>query len=498
MHSNIEISNSRLGDISQSPPRETSPIGQTQKVDKYRLEGLIYRLSTSAVIAILLTFAHFKLGMFTETISLYTLILLAVLVKISAYFELPPIDLIPIRKKRREVKNFLIHELRFALILVTVVYFLNLSVQSNQFALFLTTNICLQSLFYILWRYYNKKALKPRNRDAVASYLKNAIIVGASKRGQRAADLILKHPDLNLQILGFVDYHKNNLWRYRDIPLVGHPDQLADIVVCNQVDYVIMAVESDDFKRSQDIFSMVEKTGINICVLPDIYKRNMSKCRASSMNGQPILLYHSCPDNCRLGMFLKSSMDKLGALVGIIATFPIMLISAIAIKLESRGPIFFRQVRSGKNGKEFNMLKLRTMQNNADKDKDKLKHLNEMSGPVFKIKNDPRVTKVGRLLRKFSVDEFPQFYNILRGDMSLVGPRPPLPGEVAEYEPWQRRKLSVKPGATCLWQINGRNHVDFEKWMKLDLEYIDNWSIKEDTRILLKTVPAVLKGKGAS
>ncbi len=498
MNSDAKISSPGFSGVRVLPLENTSGEKQTEVVDKYRLEGLIYRLTASGLPAIGLILLNLKFNFFADTIFLYKLSLLTVMVKMLAYFELPPIDLIPVRKKRRDIRNFLIHELKFVLMAVAVVFFSNLAINPGHLGLFLITNFGLQSAIYVFWRNYNKIALKPRIRDASASYLKNAIIVGASKRGQRTADFILRHPDLNLQILGFVDYHKKNLWRYRDIPLLGHPDEMDGIVVHNQVDYVIMAVEPQDFKDSQRVFSTVEKMGINICVLPDIYERQMSKCRASSMNGQPILLYHSSPENRRLGMFFKLVIDKIGGLIGLTALFPIMLLSAIAIKLESKGPIFFRQVRSGKNGREFKMLKLRTMHNNADRVKDELKHLNEMSGPVFKIKNDPRVTNVGRLLRKFSIDEFPQFYNILRGDMSLVGPRPPLPSEVAEYKPWQRRKLSVKPGATCLWQINGRNHVDFERWMKLDLEYIDNWSLKEDARILLKTVPAVLKGKGAS
>jgi lipopolysaccharide/colanic/teichoic acid biosynthesis glycosyltransferase len=144
------------------------------------------------------------------------------------------------------------------------------------------------------------------------------------------------------------------------------------------------------------------------------------------------------------------------------------------------------------------MIKLRTMVNGADGHKNSLKHLNEMSGPVFKIKNDPRVTRVGRILRKYSIDELPQFVNVLKGEMSLVGPRPPLPEEVAAYAPYQLRRLAIKPGATCLWQISGRNRIDFEKWIRLDLKYIDTWSLANDARIILKTLPAIIRGNGAS
>ncbi len=175
-----------------------------------------------------------------------------------------------------------------------------------------------------------------------------------------------------------------------------------------------------------------------------------------------------------------------------------MIITSLAIKLESRGPVFFTQSRSGLNGKQFGFIKFRSMFLDAEKQKEKLLDKNEMSGPVFKISNDPRITTVGKFIRKYSIDELPQLFNVLKGEMSLVGPRPPIPEEVSKYKPWQRRKLSVKPGITCKWQVEGRNQIDFEEWMELDLEYIDNWSLWEDSKILAKTIPAVLKGDGAS
>jgi lipopolysaccharide/colanic/teichoic acid biosynthesis glycosyltransferase len=168
------------------------------------------------------------------------------------------------------------------------------------------------------------------------------------------------------------------------------------------------------------------------------------------------------------------------------------------IKRSSKGPVFFKQQRVGYNGRLFNCLKFRTMVENAEELRDDLLELNEMDGPVFKIKNDPRLTKVGKILRKTSIDELPQFINVLRGDMSLVGPRPPIPSEVKEYELVDRRRLSMRPGITCLWQVNGRNSIPFEKWMELDRQYIDQWSLWLDFKILAKTIPAVLRGSGAA
>jgi len=195
--------------------------------------------------------------------------------------------------------------------------------------------------------------------------------------------------------------------------------------------------------------------------------------------------------------FGKRTLDLIGALIALVVSAPLTLIAALAIKLESRGPIFYRSTRVGRGGKPFTFFKLRSMVNGADQHRHHLSHLNECDGPVFKISNDPRVTGVGRFLRTTSLDELPQFWNVLRGDMSLVGPRPPLPEEVSHYLPWQMRRLDVRPGITCLWQISGRSRIGFEEWMRLDLEYIKRQSFPMDLRILLRTIPAVLSREGA-
>jgi len=194
---------------------------------------------------------------------------------------------------------------------------------------------------------------------------------------------------------------------------------------------------------------------------------------------------------------LKRLLDIAGSAAGLWILFPFLLVIAGLVKLTSRGPVFFRQVRVGLHGKKFNMLKFRSMVSNAEELKAKLLAQNEQQGPVFKMKHDPRVTPVGRILRKYSIDELPQLVNVLRGDMTLVGPRPPVPQEVAQYEPWQHRRLSVPPGLTCLWQVSGRNDVAFDDWMYLDLQYIDHWSMGQDIGLILKTVPAVVSGRGS-
>jgi lipopolysaccharide/colanic/teichoic acid biosynthesis glycosyltransferase len=195
---------------------------------------------------------------------------------------------------------------------------------------------------------------------------------------------------------------------------------------------------------------------------------------------------------------VKRAIDMTGAVIGLTLSAPVIAAAAAALKLSSPGPVFFFQMRCGVNGRRFMCPKLRTMCVDAEALQHQLAHLNEMDGPVFKIRDDPRVTPVGRFLRKWSIDELPQFWSVLIGDMSLVGPRPAIPAEVVQYEGAERRRLSMRPGLTCLWQANGRNDIAFDEWMRLDLEYIDTWSVSRDVKIILKTVPQVLFARGSS
>ncbi|HET7224188.1 MAG TPA: sugar transferase [Candidatus Eisenbacteria bacterium] len=202
----------------------------------------------------------------------------------------------------------------------------------------------------------------------------------------------------------------------------------------------------------------------------------------------------------REGFYLrwgKRAFDLMGATLGLVISAPAVACLAIAIKLESRGPVLYRSTRIGRGGRPFTFYKLRSMVNGADRRRHELVHLNECDGPVFKMARDPRITRVGRFMRVTSLDEIPQLYNVLRGEMTLVGPRPPIPAEVAQYEPWQLRRLDATPGLTCLWQISGRSRIGFQEWMRLDLEYIRGRSLWLDLKILLRTIPAVLSREGA-
>ena len=200
------------------------------------------------------------------------------------------------------------------------------------------------------------------------------------------------------------------------------------------------------------------------------------------------------------GFYLRSgkrALDVTGALLALLVSAPVLALLAVIIKLESHGPVFYKSVRIGRGGRAFTFFKLRSMVKDADRKRHTLAHMNEADGPVFKIARDPRITRIGRFLRSTSLDEIPQFLNVLIGDMSLVGPRPPIPSEVSQYEPWQLRRLDVRPGITCLWQISGRSRIGFQEWMRLDLEYIKHQSLRLDLKILMRTIPAVLSREGA-
>ncbi len=372
-----------------------------------------------------------------------------------------------------------------------IIYFLKIPVNDYAVLTFFTINAASLTIF----RFGSVAALnyyRTRGRSN-----RNVVIIGTGTKAKAIADRIQENRHWGIHTLGFLDYHRHELWRYRDIPLLGHPDALGDIIGKNQVDFVIIAVDNGDLPLTRHAFAIGEEMGVTVCFLSDFYFHPISKARPARFLDFPAVVYSSEPDNS-LQLVVKGLMDRFGGFMGLLMAIPVGLLAALLIKLEDGGPIFFKQVRTGKHGKPFVMYKFRTMVADAEKLKEKVAHLNEMSGPVFKIKNDPRITRIGSWLRRLSIDELPQLINIVRGEMSLVGPRPPLPIEVSKYDRWQRRKLAVKPGLTCLWQINGRNHVDFEDWMKLDLQYIDNWSIWLDTKILVKTIPTVMKGDGAS
>ena len=273
---------------------------------------------------------------------------------------------------------------------------------------------------------------------------------------------------------------------------------LVEALHQHSVSRVIFAGGQSHLNRLQEAISACEIEGVEAWLVADFIRTSIARPDFDYFGAQPVLVFRTTPE-LSWALMVKDVMDRLGALVLLVLTCWLTLAVALAIKITSPGPVIFKQRRAGKNGRPFVMYKFRSMQTDAEMQQSELAAFNQMSGPVFKLEKDPRVTPVGRLLRRTSLDELPQLLNVLRGDMSLVGPRPLPLYEVAKFEsPAQRRRLSMKPGLTCLWQTSGRNEVkDFDQWVKLDLEYIDNWSLLLDLKILLKTIPVVLRGAGA-
>ncbi|MBC8071572.1 MAG: sugar transferase [Deltaproteobacteria bacterium] len=282
-------------------------------------------------------------------------------------------------------------------------------------------------------------------------------------------------------------------------PKRGDLRDLERLLDTEVVDEVVFAVPGRGLESFEAALQACDLRGVDVLVTMQGMVPGSGKMELANVTGfdMPMIGLSRVPSSQPL-LLLKRVLDILGAAAAIAMLSPVMLATFIAIKLDSPGPVLFKQVRAGRNGRKFVMLKFRSMCNDAEKRREALQHLNEMDGPVFKITNDPRITRVGRFIRKTSIDELPQFFNVLFGDMSLVGPRPPLPSEVALYEGWQRRRLSVRPGITGAWQVSGRNGIDFAQWMQLDLDYIDKWSLWLDIKILARTVPAVLMRSGAS
>lgn len=273
---------------------------------------------------------------------------------------------------------------------------------------------------------------------------------------------------------------------------------LTDMLHEHSVNGVLLSAKHTYFEQMEAAIRACEREGVEAWLIADFVKTEMSRTSFDDFFGRPALVFRTAPDVSWQSV-AKSAVDFFGALILLALAFIPMLVVALLIKLTSSGPVLFRQTRSGLNGRPFTMYKFRTMVTDAEQRKQELDALNEMSGPVFKLTKDPRITPLGRILRKFSLDEFPQLFNVLRGDMSLVGPRPLPEYEVKRFDDCaHRRRLSVKPGLTCLWQVSGRNEVkDFKDWVRLDLQYIDNWSIWLDLKILLRTIPVVLLGTGA-
>lgn len=324
------------------------------------------------------------------------------------------------------------------------------------------------------------------------------LIVGCGARAREVAALIEGSRGTGLRLVGFVDPNGND---ETTAPKIGqydvHPLGAVEYILQERVvDEVIFAVSMQELARLEPVILHCANLGMKVRVQLEFLPAAYSRIYLEKFHDVELLSLSSAPES-ELLLFFKRALDVAGATASLVVLAPLMFTIAAAIRLTSPGPILFRQTRCGLGGRRFTLYKFRSMINNAEQLKAELHQLNELDGPVFKISDDPRITAVGRWLRRFSIDELPQLWNILRGDMSFVGPRPAIPEEVEQYETWQRRRLRMRPGLTCIWVLEGRNHLDFNRWIQLDLAYIDTWSLWLDAKIFLRTIPIVLSGRGA-
>lgn len=296
-------------------------------------------------------------------------------------------------------------------------------------------------------------------------------------------------------IKGLVSDNVPELEKYKNQYPIYPLNSLKEQLLAEPIDEVFYCQSTLDTKLISDLVYLCLELGITFRISSQTLSLTSTKAKLYYLGETPYFTFQNTPKQS-INLFYKAAFDKIFAFFALIGLSPLFLITAILIKLDSKGPVFFKQTRSGLRGREFTLYKFRSMCENAEEMKAELLAENEQEGPVFKIKNDKRITRIGHFIRKTSIDELPQFINVLKGDMSIVGPRPPLPSEVKEYKPWQTRKLSMKPGLTCIWQVSGRNNIPFEQWMKLDLQYIDTWSLSLDFMIILKTIKAVFEHDG--
>jgi exopolysaccharide biosynthesis polyprenyl glycosylphosphotransferase len=361
-------------------------------------------------------------------------------------------------------------------LIVLVQYLLRLDLSRSFLFLFFAFNILLS----LLTRLLMPRVIGAFQRGFGSPY--HVVLVGSDRKTSLLADRLRHGSPFRLEIVDRLSETEC---------LVGLPLLIAKKVV----DEVIFDVESSHLSALEEVFLACDEEGVRTRVAIDFFPHVNSDITLDRVAGAPLLTFSAAPlDDLRL--LLKRFFDIVFSAVMLIAISPLLLVIGALIKLTSPGPIIFRQARCGLNGRRFTLYKFRSMIDNAQELRAQLDHLNERE-IAFKIARDPRVTPLGRWLRKFSLDELPQFFNVLRGDMSIVGPRPPLPEEVEQYARWQRRRLRMRPGLTCLWAVAGRDRIDFNAWMRMDISYIENWSLQLDWSIILRTIPHVLAGRGA-
>jgi exopolysaccharide biosynthesis polyprenyl glycosylphosphotransferase len=333
-----------------------------------------------------------------------------------------------------------------------------------------------------------------------AAYMQNVIIVGSGYVARLLDSKIRNHPEYGLRVVGFVDSDAGaSLDGVGQIALIGTPAQLPELVRTYSAHRVAITFSMDSHEQTLDVIRAMQDSDVQIDIVPRMFEVLGTNAQLHTIEGLP-LVGLPIPRLSGSSRFLKRSLDLVGACVGLVLLAPLFSITALVIKLDSRGPVFFRQVRMGGGEKVFRVYKFRTMVEDAESRKTELAHLNMHNGDdprMFKVPNDPRVTRVGEFLRRWRVDELPQLLNVLRGEMSLVGPRPLILDEDQHVEEWARRRLNLKPGITGLWQVLGASDIPFSEMTKLDYLYVTNWSLREDLRLIVLTLPSLTRARAA-
>ena len=340
--------------------------------------------------------------------------------------------------------------------------------------------------FILVWIKEEVFRLIYRGKISQKQYQRRLLLVGPPEEWDRLRAQIKAHPEMNVVAVAHLDLNTTSL------------PELINALHEHSINSVVVSARHTYFEQVEAVINACEIEGVEAWLVADFFRTQISRLSFDDFYGQPVMVFRTVPETS-WQLITKQTFDYVGALVLLVISSPLLILCGVLIKLTSPGPVLFRQMRSGLNGSPFTIYKFRTMVTNAEQFKHELEAMNEMRGPVFKVTADPRITPVGKWLRRFSIDEFPQFINVLRGEMSLVGPRPLPVDEVKRFNDLShRRRLSVRPGLTCLWQVSGRNEIkDFRDWVRLDLEYIDNWSLWLDVKILLRTLPAILLTTGA-